>query len=58
MTIYLLMYIPYGAPSHDTDVLGVFATEELADRERQELIDKEYYPEDELFVLTRTVEGA
>lgn len=54
MKVYLLMYIPYGCPAHDTDVLGVYATKSAANKALKAVIDN--YGDDELHIVTRSVE--
>lgn len=62
MTIYLLMNIPFGCPSHDTDVLGAYSTKALANKALKEFSkeDKDgiskYYA-DELHIRKIKMEG-
>ena len=55
MTVYLLMYIPFGCPSHDTDVLGAYSTKALANKAMKAVIDN--YQEDELVIRKMKMEG-
>ena len=57
MKVYLLMYVPFGAPAHDTDVLGVYATKTTANKVLKAKVKAEEYDGEELFVVMRNVEA-
>ena len=57
MKVYLLMYVPFGAPAHDTDVLGVYATKTAANKVLKVKVKAEEYDGEELFVVMRNVEA-
>lgn len=42
MRVYVLSFVPYGCPAHDTEILGVYKTFEVADKVRNDYINDEY----------------
>jgi hypothetical protein len=55
MKVYMIVYIPYGAPAHDVDIVGVFDTAKKAKEKRKELVDNEQYEARELCLINKKV---
>lgn len=63
MKVYILMFVPYGCPSYDTRIEGVYATERQALNAKRKYIKENYdnvedCPEDEVFYTVRDVVAA
>ena len=54
--VYILMFVPFGCPSYDTEVLGVYATKKSANAALKDKVASEEYPKRELFVVNRKLE--
>jgi len=55
MKVYMLVYVPYGAPAHDVDIVAVFDTLKKAKVKRKELVDAEDYEARELCLIDKKV---
>ena len=51
----MLVYVPYGAPAHDVDIVAVFDTLKKAKVKRKELVDAEDYEARELCLIDKKV---
>lgn len=49
--VFILMYMPYGAPAHDVDVLGVYSSESMALDAKESFADE--YDRDELVIIEK-----
>jgi hypothetical protein len=52
MNVYIVSYVPFGSPSHDTQIMKVFDTYELADHYVSAMVNQEEYDSDELVIET------
>jgi len=54
MKVHILIYVPYGAPAHDVDVLGVFDSLKKAKDKRKEMSGEDGgYEARELCIITK-----
>lgn len=56
MKVWILSFVPYGCPSYDTYVVGIYKTKALAMKKVKAMVKEDYNP-DELCLEQKIVEA-